>query len=144
MRKAYLELAVREPGPVAWYCAVKLEMAVALTRALLTEQLRSADVPGRSASTERLASDLSARLGVEVNVDEIPDLQRFGYVDDHYATFEWSEGGMIHAHMAFWIVGAPRIDKFAVPRAKEDGLASRLMLLRQVLKLSRRPRLGTD
>ena len=46
----YFELAVRAPGPVAWYCAVKLEMAVALTRALLTEQLRSAEVPGRGAA----------------------------------------------------------------------------------------------
>ena len=40
MKRAYFELAVREPGLVAWYCAVKLEMAVALTQALLTEQLR--------------------------------------------------------------------------------------------------------
>ena len=64
---------------------------------------------------------MTARLGVDVDVDDVPDVQLFGHVDDHYATFEWSEGGMIHAHMAFWIVGAPRIDKIAVPRAKEDG-----------------------
>ena len=94
-----------------WYCAVKLEMAVALTRALLTEQLRSADVLGQDAAKDKLASDLTARLGVDVVVDEAPDLQFFGHVDDYYATFEWSEGGMIHAHMAFWIVGAPRIDQ---------------------------------
>merc|ERR1712197_208436 len=118
MKKTYIELAVREPGLVAWYCAVKLEMAVALTRALLTEQLRSADVPGRDAAKDKLESDLTARLGVDVHVDGAPDLHLFGHVDDCYATFEWSEGGMIHAHMAFWIVGAPRIDKIAVPRAK--------------------------
>ena len=28
---------------------------------------------------------------------------------------------MIHAHIAFWIVGAPRIDKIAAPRAKGGG-----------------------
>ena len=95
-------------------------MAVALTRALLTEQLRSADVPGQDAAKYKLASDLTARLGVDVDVDEAPDLQFFGRVDDYYATFEWSEGGMIHAHMAFWIVGAPRIDKIDVPRLTTD------------------------
>ena len=68
-----------------------------------------------------LANELTARLGVDVNVDEVPDLQLFGHVDDHYATFEWSEGGMIHAHMAFWIVGSPRIDKILVPKEREDG-----------------------
>ena len=86
---------------MAWYCAVKLGMAVALTRALLTEQLRSADVPGRGAATEKLASDLTARMGGDVSVDESSDLQLLGQADDFYATFEWSEGGMIHAHMAF-------------------------------------------
>jgi hypothetical protein len=120
MKQMFFELAVREPGLVGWYCAVKLEMAVALTRALLTEQLRSADAPGQDAAKYKLASDLTARLGVDVDVDEAPDLQFFGQVDDYYATFEWSEGGMIHAHMAFWIVGAPRIDKIDVPRSTKD------------------------
>ena len=36
MKKAYYELAVRNPGAVAWYCGLKLEMAVKLTTALLT------------------------------------------------------------------------------------------------------------
>ena len=59
-------------------------------------------------------------MGVEMLVDDIPDLQYFGHVDDEYASFEWSEGGMIHVHIAFWIVGAPRIDKIEVPREKGD------------------------
>ena len=75
MQKMYFELAVREPGLVAWYCAVKLEMAVALTRALLTEQLRSAEVPGRDAAKDKLQSDLAALLGVDAQVDDLPDLQ---------------------------------------------------------------------
>ena len=27
---------------------------------------------------------------------------------------------MVHVHMAFWVVGAPRIDKIEVPQKKED------------------------
>ena len=51
-------------------------------------------------------------------VEDAPDLQQFGYVDDYYISFEWSGGGMIHAHMALWITGAPRIDKIEMPHAK--------------------------
>ena len=144
MTNMFFELAVREPGVVGWYCAVKLEMAVALTRALLTEQLRSADVPGQDAAKYKLASDLTARLGVDVDVDEAPDLQFFGRVDDYCATFEWSEGGMIHAHMAFWIVGAPRIDKIDVARLTTDTAFVEMAQRRQVLKLLPRPRRRID
>jgi hypothetical protein len=44
----------------------------------------------------------------------------FGHVDGEYVSFEWSAGGMVHVHMAFWVVGAPRIDKIEVPQEKED------------------------
>ena len=50
----------------------------------------------------------------------MPDLVKFGHVDDTYVSFEWSSGGLVHVHMAFWIVGAPRIDKIEVPREKQD------------------------
>ncbi len=116
MRKAYYQLAVRDPGAVAWYCAVKLEMAAALTAALLTEQLQSDVVPGRDEAREKLAAELGARMGVGVSIGDFPDLRYFGQVDDWYVSYEWSEGGMIHAHMAFWVVGAPRLDKIEVPR----------------------------
>ena len=120
MRKAYYKLAVREPGAVAWYCALKLEMAVSLVKAMLTEQMRSDEVPGREEAKAKLAEDLASRLGEEVVVEDVPDLQQFGYVDDYYVSFEWSDGGMIHAHMALWITGAPRIDKIEVPRTKSS------------------------
>ena len=107
---------MRDPGAVAWYCAVKLELAVALTAALLTEQLQSDAVPGRDEARDKLAEELGVRLGVDVSVDDIPDVRHFGQVDDSYVSYEWSEGGMIHVHMAFWVVGAPRIDKIEVPR----------------------------
>ena len=74
-QKAYYDLSVINPGAVAWYCALKLEMLVHLTKALLTEQLRSADVPGLEAAKARLKDELERKLGVEVEVDEIPDLR---------------------------------------------------------------------
>ena len=120
MKKAYYELSVRNPGAVAWYCSLKLEMAVALTKALLTEQMRSAEVPGLEEAKAKLKEELCGRMGVEVDVEDIPDLAMFGHVDDEYVSFEWSSGGMLHAHMAFWVIGAPRIDKIEVPREQQE------------------------
>ena len=123
MSTTYYQLAARDPGAVAWYCAVKLEMATALTAALLTEQLRSDDVPGLGDAQRKIEAELVSRTGVDISVGGTPDLRRFGQVDDWYVVYEWSEGGIIHAHMAFWVVGAPRIDKIEVPReqAGESG-----------------------
>ena len=120
MTTSYYDLAVQNPGAVAWYCSLKLEMAVALTKALLTEQMRSAEVPGLEEAKAKLKEELCSRLGVEVVVEDIPDLAKFGHVDDEYVSFEWSSGGMLHAHMAFWVIGAPRIDKIEVPREKTN------------------------
>ena len=106
---------------MAWYCAVKLEMATALTAALLTEHLQSEDVPGLADARQKIEAELVSRTGLAISVDDVPDVRHFGQVDDWYATFEWSEGGIIHAHMAFWVVGAPRIDKVEVPREQEGG-----------------------
>ena len=66
-------------------------------------------------------------------VEDMPDLVHYGVVDDHYASFEWSEGGMIHAHIAFWIVGAPRIDKIEVPREKDDASAEKTYVVIDVV-----------
>ena len=95
-------------------------MAVALTKALLTEQMRSAQVPDLEEAKAKLKEELCSRLGVEFVVEDIPDLAKFGHVDDEYVSFEWSSGGMLHAHMAFWVIGAPRIGKIEVPREKAD------------------------
>ena len=43
-------------------------------------------------------------------------------MEDFWATFEWSPGGMLHAHIAFWMVGAPRLDKIIVPKEKGDNI----------------------
>ena len=55
MRKVYYDPSIRDPGAVAWYCAVKLEMAVALTKALITEQMRSDIVPGREEAKTKIS-----------------------------------------------------------------------------------------
>ena len=41
----------------------------------------------------------NASNGRHVSVSDLPDLQYYGYVDDFYATLEWSAGGIIHTHM---------------------------------------------
>ena len=63
-------------------------MAVALTKALLTEQMRSAEVRGIDEAKAKLTEELRNRLGVDVDVQEIPDLAMFGHVDDEYFSFE--------------------------------------------------------
>ena len=41
MKKAYYALALQNPSVVAWYCALKLEMAVHLVQELVTRMLQS-------------------------------------------------------------------------------------------------------
>ena len=96
-------------------------MAAALTAALLMEQLQSDDVPGRADVQRKIEAELVSRTGLDISVDDVPDVRHFGQVDDWYATFEWSEGGIVHVHMAFWVVGAPRIDKVDVPCGQKGG-----------------------
>ena len=106
---------------MAWYCTTKLEMATALAAALLTEHLQSDDVPGLGGAQGKIEAELGLRTGVDISVGDIPDLRHFGQVDDWCVIYEWSEGGIIHAHMAFWVAGAPRIDKVEVPREQAGG-----------------------
>ena len=111
MKKMFYELAVTNPGAVAWYCGLKLEMSVHLTKDLLTQQMQSSAVPGLDAVKNRVEAGLKAKLGSDVNLDQIPDLVHLGHVDDFYASFEWSSGGLVHAHMAYlfrlWLLSIP-------------------------------------
>ena len=59
--------------------------------------------------------------GEGISVDELLELTDLGRIDGYYASFEWSDGGFIHAHIAFWMVGSPRIDRVVVPRDQADG-----------------------
>ena len=112
-KKSFYQLAVANPGAVSWYCGLKLEMSVWLTKALLTRQLQSeTSTPGYALARE-WGKRISENMGVEVSVDDVDLGDSWGLVDDIYATFEWSAGGMVHVHIAFWIAGAPRIDRVA-------------------------------
>ena len=86
-----------------------------MTVALITYQLQSEDVPGLQDAKGMLAQVLSSHLVDDDAVDSISDYRFLGQVDDYYATYEWSEGSMIHEHMAFWVFGALRIDKIEAP-----------------------------
>ena len=124
MRQAFYQLSVANPACVQWYCALKLEMALHLLVDVITRQLQSSDVPGLEQSKERVRANLEKKMGVPVAVTDMsfPDLKHFGQVDDYWLSYEWSDGGIIHAHIALWIVGSPRIDKINVPKNPEDNV----------------------
>ena len=124
MRTAFCQLSVANPGCVEWCCALKLELAVHLIQDVLTQQLRSALTPGLNEVKTRIRDALKEKLGLDIGVDDlhIPDLAHFGHVDDFWLSFEWGAGGIVHAHIAFWIVGSPRIDKIVVPKEKENNV----------------------
>ena len=120
MRGSYYQLLVANPGAVAWYCGLKLEMAVHLVMNLLTTALQDPKTPGLGQVKARMTQHLRAKVGTGIVVEELPDLQHFGSVDDFYASFEWSDGGLVHVHIALWIVGSPRIDKVLVPKEHDE------------------------
>ena len=122
MKKAYYLLALQNPSVVAWYCTLKLEMAVHLVQEIVTRMLQSDVVPGREQAMAMLASQLQEKLGLDISVQDLPDLRDYGVVDDFYASLEWSAGGLLHTHIALWIVGAPRIDKVIVPIDIRSGV----------------------
>ena len=122
-RSAFYRAALRNPGPVSWYCALRLEMTVKLAMALLGRALHGEHVPGKAEAAQRLQTELARALGgsaqrISVEPAELPE--EWGRVDDFWATFEWSAGGMVHVHVAYWIVGSPRIDKVVFPGRSED------------------------
>ena len=84
--------------------------------------MQSPLVPGLDKRQERIEAELVRKLGDAIKLDETPDLVHMGLVDEFYASFEWSDGGILHAHIAFWMIGAPRIDKIQVPREKEENV----------------------
>ena len=65
-----------------------------------------------------MTEDLRSKVGPGIVVDELPDLKHFRVVDDFYASFEWSEGGLVYRHITLRIVGPPRIGKVQVPKVR--------------------------
>ena len=58
----------------------------------------------------------------DVNELHVPDYDHFGRVDDYWLSYEWSAGGLIHAHIAFWIVGSPRLDESEKSKELGEGV----------------------
>ena len=105
----YYRLAHDNPGAVAWYCGLKLEMGVALTRRLLTLQMQSSKVPHKDQVVQMWRDSFGLDVEYDATFEQV--LLDCGRVDDSWTTFEWSAGGLVHVHVALWIVGSPRIDK---------------------------------
>ena len=95
-------------------------MAVQLVMTLLSEALQDPNTPGLGTAKARMTEHLRSKVGPGIAGDELPDLQNLGVADDFYASFEWSDGGIVHVHIALWIVGSPRIDKVQVPKEQQE------------------------
>ena len=118
-KEVYYKLAVKNPAMVAWYCALKLEMGHALLRATISKQMRSDVVPGKKAWKDELVEILSEE-GMSFEVGGMADyIDAVGVCDDDWTVFEWSAGGMIHAHSAKWIVGSYRLEMQDEEEAEE-------------------------
>ena len=94
-KDAYYKLAVSNPGVVAWYCALRLEMTVHLACATLSRQLQSAEVAGKELAKAALQQEIQQAMG-ETDVIDVIDIDipsNWGEVDDYWATIEWSSGG---------------------------------------------------
>ena len=61
--------AVKNPGPVAWYCALRLEMSMRLTVALITIASQNREAPGADVAKACLREELSTRLGDGFDVE---------------------------------------------------------------------------
>ena len=122
MKKAFYELSNVNSGAVACYCGLKLDMAVHLVMNALMEILQDLATPGLTTVRSKMEELFRSKVGEDVDVGELPDLQHLGEVDDVYVSFEWNDGGLVHVHIALWIVGSPRIDKVIVPREQGGNL----------------------
>ncbi len=56
VNKAFYDLALQNPGAVAWYCALKLETSVHFVQELITHMLQSDTVPGREEAKVTLSA----------------------------------------------------------------------------------------
>ena len=109
-KEAYYRAALANPGVVEWYCALRLEMSVRLVAALLTQSMQQGADCGTYKDT--LRKELQRYLGDTFDETSFQaSFTAMGRVDDFWASFEWSSGGMVHVHVAFWITGSPRVDK---------------------------------
>ena len=83
---------------------------------ILSEALQDPGTPELGSVKASMTEHLRAKVGPGIAVEDLPDLHFLGVVDDFYTSFEWSDGGLVHVHIALWIVGSPRIEKVQVPK----------------------------
>ena len=119
-RTCYWEAAIENPAVVSWYSAWRLEATLKTIMQSLTAAMQKLE--GVEECKSRIREHLRECLGVQDAELHLPDPSNWGEVDDYWATYEWSEGGLIHLHIAFWVVGSPRIDvvKIADEEEKTD------------------------
>jgi hypothetical protein len=126
-REAYYKLALKNPGVVPWFCALRLDMLVHLTAHIVSRNIGGDIVPGKSDATQATQQELDALFDPSSVTVSSADFQ-YGKVDDWWATFELSSGGMVHVHIAFWIVASPRLDMIVMP-SDPDPVAKESIVL---------------
>jgi len=111
-RRSFYKLAQSNPGVVSWYSAMRLEATVHMAVELLSNQAMSEQVPPKKEAMAAVQRELASELGDDsTSFNELQLDADWGRVDEWWACYEWSGGGLVHVHVCLWIKGAPRIDK---------------------------------
>ena len=118
-KRCYRQAAVDNPAIVAWCSAWRLEAQLKAVLASLNAAIQSKAVPDVAAAKALLERQFAESLGTAHADFVLHQPDDWGTVDDYWATYEWSEGGLIHLHIAFWIVGSPRIDVVKIAQASD-------------------------
>ena len=118
-KRCYWQAAVDNPAIVAWYSAWRLEAQLKAIIASLNAAIQSKAVPDLAAAKALLERQFAESLGTAHADFVLHQPDDWGTVDDYWATYEWSEGGLIHLHIALWIVGSPRIDVVKIAQASD-------------------------
>lgn len=107
---------------VECYCALTLEVGCIWLRTCWRVSFAPMRCRALRTHTQRNCNSINAELGSDADLYNlrIPDLLHSGYVDGCWFSFGWGVGGAIHAHIAFWIVGSPRIDKIDLAKRERQ------------------------
>jgi hypothetical protein len=83
-RDAYYKLALKNPGIVSWYCAVRLEMLVHLAAHIVSRNIGGDIVPGKAEAMQAMQQELDAVFDPCSITASSADFQ-YGKVDDWWA-----------------------------------------------------------
>ena len=123
-KSCYWKAAVDNPAIVSWYSAWRLEAQLKTIIASMNKAIQSKEIPNLDLAKSVLKRQMAESLGTGDVRFEIHQPENWGTIDDYWATYEWSEGGLIHLHIGLWMVGSPRIDVVKIAPASdasEDG-----------------------